>query len=180
MLRSNAAMASQSTVAVALVLGWAVLAPSSGGAAEITGTPTVIDGETLIVAGRRLRLDGIDAPDPRQSCSLRGRRYGCGAVSRTALMDLVAGFAVRCDMRGAAGGGAVFARCTAAGYDLSEGMVYTGWALADRKRGQRYGAIEAGARKARRGLWKGKFARPWDWSPQGLTPGLTPGGDGAQ
>jgi endonuclease YncB( thermonuclease family) len=42
-------------------------------------------------------------------------------------------------------------------------MVAAGWALADRDATERYVAIEADARKARRGLWKGEFEPPWEW-----------------
>ncbi len=34
--------------------------------ADITGQPRVIDGDTIEVAGQRLRLHGIDAPESRQ------------------------------------------------------------------------------------------------------------------
>jgi endonuclease YncB( thermonuclease family) len=42
-------------------------------------------------------------------------------------------------------------------------MVHAGWALADRRATDRYVAIEAEARNARRGLWKGTFEPPWEW-----------------
>ena len=131
--------------------------------AQVTGTPTVIDGETLVVAGRQFRLTGIDAPDLAQTCRIRNRSYGCGRVSRTALMDLVAGVRVRCIPVGGAAGTTAQARCFADGYDLSEGMVYTGWALAMPRQNTRYARIEGGARKARRGLWQGPFVPPWQW-----------------
>ncbi len=49
------------------------------------------------------------------------------------------------------------------GHALSEGMAYTGWALALRRVSERYVAFEDRARAARRGLWKGQFVAPWDW-----------------
>ncbi len=49
------------------------------------------------------------------------------------------------------------------GYQLSEGMTYTGWALALRPVSERYVAFEERARTARRGLWKGLFVAPWEW-----------------
>ena len=53
-------------------------------------------------------------------------------------------------------GGSTLADCTAAGYDLSEGMVYTGWAMVQPDASDRYGAIEKQARAAKRGLWRGR------------------------
>lgn len=148
------------------ILG-AALVGAPAAAAEALGTPTVIDGETLEVAGRRFRLYGIDAPELAQSCELRGRRYPCGRVVRTALMDLVAGVEVRCVPRATEAapdtGAAVVASCFAGGYDLARGMVHTGWALAMPRAGTGYARIERAAEKARRGLWKGTFVKPWQW-----------------
>ena len=94
------------------------------------GPVTVIDGNTLEVAGARLRLHGIDAPDLDQPCRLRGRTQNCGVIARAALMDLTAGAELDCEMRGRDADGRALATCTADGYDVAEGMVYTGWALA--------------------------------------------------
>ena len=58
-----------------------------------------------------------------------------------------------CDMAVAADGSR-YAPCRAGGYDLSEGMVYTGWAKTDTKQMNRYAALEAAARRARRGMWR--------------------------
>ncbi len=129
------------------------------------GPPEVIDGETLRLGGTTFRLHGIDAPDLAQRCEIRGRAYDCGRVSMTALMDLVAGVEIRCVARPGATGGPVAANCFATGYDLSEGMVHTGWALAMPRHGTKYAGIEAKARKAKRGLWQGKFTLPWEWRP---------------
>ena len=141
-----------------LVHGVAVMAETA-----TVGPPEVVDGETVRVAGKTFRLYGIDAPDIAQTCEIRGRTYNCGRVSMTALMDLVAGVSIRCVPRRGAGTSPVTANCFAAGYDLSEGMVHTGWALAMPRGGTKYARIEARAKNAKRGLWKGKFMMPWEW-----------------
>ncbi|MGB0631510.1 MAG: thermonuclease family protein [Alphaproteobacteria bacterium] len=131
-------------------------------AADIVGTPKIVDGETLEVDGKRFRLAGIDAPDPRQTCFIRNREYPCGRISTTALMDLVAGVKVRCRADDKEPG---VARCWAGSYELSEGMVHTGWALATPRDHKRFAPIERQAAKARRELWQGEFVMPWDWKP---------------
>ncbi len=141
----------------------ALLLPSVGAAGEGTvlhGFPTVIDGNTLELEGRRVTLYGIDAPELGQVCSLRGRTYDCGDISRAALLDLTAGTAIECRVSAARAGAA---ECFADDYDLAAGMVYTGWALADRGVTPRYAKTQARAEAAKRGLWRGRFVAPWDW-----------------
>lgn len=158
-------------IARTTILGLCLLAaPAFAGeaaAAGLSGTPEVIDGDTVIVAGETVRLFGIDAPEMGQHCAIGARTYDCGAVSRTALLDLTAGTPVTCELMKSAGGAdnreGKPGRCFAAGYDLSEGMAYTGWALAERDTTDRYVSFETGAQKARRGLWKGDFVSPWAW-----------------
>ncbi len=157
------------TLMAALCAGLLALPDIAHGNGSLEGMARVIDGDTIAVAGRTLRLHGIDAPELGQACSIRGRAYDCGMVARTALMDLTAGTPVACQLLDGAAtlsdteppGPA--ARCAAAGYDLSEGMAYTGWALADRDATARYVRLEEDARERGRGLWKGAFVTPWDW-----------------
>ncbi len=150
----------------ALLAVWLVLtlAPAGAGPTSLRGEPRIILGDRLVVAGTLVRLAGIDAPEDGQSCRLaNGRIYDCGRISTTALMDLTAGVGVVCDMTGESLGGLPLATCRAGGYDLSKGMVHTGWALAWPRTGTVYAAVEGAARKARRGLWRGRFDMPWDW-----------------
>ena len=36
--------------------------------ADTTGPARVIDGDTIVIAGERIRLHGIDAPEMKQTC----------------------------------------------------------------------------------------------------------------
>lgn len=142
-----------------------LLALASPAVADIIGKPTVIAGDIMIVDGVRVHLHGIDAPEPNQVCFAKGKNYSCGLVARTALMDLVAGVSVNCRIEDTAGRVAAYryAYCEAGGFDLSSNMVHTGWALADRASTDKYVAVEQRAKEAKRGLWRGKFAPPWEW-----------------
>ena len=115
----------------ALCLFVAVLAMVSAAPslAQLSGTPTVIDGDTIEIAGRRIHLYGIDAPELGQTCRLKTRTYRCGVLARDALTDLTVRTRVRCRSRGIEGDGEMVASCIAGDYDISEGMVHTGWAL---------------------------------------------------
>ena len=143
-----------------------VFVTGTGSAAPVTvtGKPEILSGDTLSVAGTVFHLQGIDAPEKGQLCQVSsGRSFDCGLVSKTALMDLTAAVSVSCRPTGALRDGLPEAQCFAAGYDLSKGMVHTGWALAWPRTGTIYGRVEITANKASRGMWRGKFIAPWDW-----------------
>jgi endonuclease YncB( thermonuclease family) len=134
----------------------AVEAPAVG---RVDGRPRVIDGDGLEVAGLRLRLAGIDAPELAQTCRLGGREAACGETARDRLAALVAGHRVACDWGRLDKWRRPLARCRVGDLDLAAAMVRDGWAVA-------YGgheAEEAEARAAGRGLWGGGFDWPEDW-----------------
>lgn len=132
--------------------------------ADIVGKAWVIDGDTIDVAGRRIRLIGIDAPESAQSCtdSLK-RSWSCGRAATRALVDLVAGRELACASSGLDRYRRVLAVCRLPdGSDVNAWLVRQGWALA-------YGyttpyvSEEAEARAQRRGIWTGTFIAPWEW-----------------
>ncbi|MDA1098163.1 MAG: thermonuclease family protein [Proteobacteria bacterium] len=140
------------------VLSHLIIAPTLAG--TISGPVEVIDAATLRVGGKIVRLSGIAAPGPDDQCTLRGMNFACGRVATTALMDLTAGAEVSCQTHGPSGvSGVILATCAASGYDLSEGMIYTGWARPDQRATARYHEVEKSARNRRRGLWRGEFPK---------------------
>ena len=57
-------------------------------------------GETIEIAGNRIRLHGIDAPEGRQSCRrVDGTSWFCGRAAARALRGMIAGGRV-CSMMG--------------------------------------------------------------------------------
>jgi len=123
-----------------------------------------VDGDSLELAGHRVRLFGIDAPERSQDCrDGRGNSYACGREAQNALSTAVAGQSVSCTPVGESFNRDV-SICTANGRDLSETMIRSGHALELRQHSRgRYTAAEQEARNARRGLWAGDFARPSQW-----------------
>jgi len=124
-----------------------------------TGTAIVNDGDTITVAGERIRLQGIDAPELAQSCTKAGSQYACGRLSRDALAELVRGRAVACSGWERDRYGRLLARCKVDGRDLGQAQVDAGWAVAYGD----YHEAERAARDERAGLWAGSFERPGDW-----------------
>ena len=133
---------------------------------RIEGLAAVIDGDSLVIEGREIRLFGIDAPESRQSCGPAAgaeTEWACGQAASDALAALVAGRRTACWPRDIDRYGRTIAACRAGGRDLAAEMVRQGLALAYRRFSTRYVAEEDAARAARRGLWSGPFMAPADW-----------------
>lgn len=124
----------------------------------LAGPFAVVDGDTLSLAGERLRLRGLDAPELKQSCGAAEKTWACGQAARTRLAELVvADTTCRGAERDKYRRLLVF--CRAGEDDPAAQMVREGLAVS-------FGAYvleEAQARLAHRGLWAGDFMRPIDW-----------------
>lgn len=123
-------------------------------AAVISGNARAVDAGTLEINGQRIRLHGIETPDVDLVCDWSGKPVECGAIAKAALMDLITGTPVTCELTGARAQDTVVAVCQAQGFDIGANMVHTGWAFADREVTGNYVAIEEKAKAARRGLWR--------------------------
>lgn len=126
---------------------------------QVAGGVRVIDGDSLEVAGERIRLRGIDAPELAQTCRRDGKDWHCGREATRHLRRHIGGRAVACEGRERDKHDRLLAVCRAGEEDLNAWMVEQGWAVAF---GDYHGA-EGAARRARRGLWAGEFERPSDW-----------------
>lgn len=155
---------------VALALAAAILLLPLHGDARTTGAQapllsgraTVIDGDTLEIAGQRVRLEGIDAPEADQTCG--GGWFGtwkCGRTATAALKWMTGGRRVECESAGRDKYGRVLGWCTADGRDINAEMVRGGNAWAFVKYSTRYEKLEAKARSAKVGIWKGESEPAW-------------------
>lgn len=123
------------------------------------GRAVVNDGDTLTLAGRRIRLRGIDAPEYSQTCTRAGAAYACGRQSRRELETLIAGRPVTCEGWERDRYDRLLAVCRAGDIDLNRRLVEDGWAVAYGD----YADAELAARRAGKGLWAGEFERPRAW-----------------
>ena len=131
---------------------------------HLTGPAIVIDGDTIDVAGERVRLHGIDAPELDQKFWCQGKRLACGEMALAALEALTAGVELRCEIIERDRYGRLVAKCFSPnGIDIGRRLVSAGWALAYRRYSMDYVEAENKARRAKRGMWRGTFAKPWDW-----------------
>ena len=120
----------------------------------------VVDGDTLIWHGQRLRLFGIDAPESGQSCDMNGKSWACGAWSARMLAQAVADGPVTCAARDIDRHGRTVAICHAGQTDLAQAQVMAGAAVAYARYSSRYLAEEARAKAARHGIWAGRMVMP--------------------
>jgi len=148
------------------VLTFSLLSAAWSASAEterVTGPATVISGDTLVVAGQRIRLYGIDAPEKGQTCVWPNKTIDCGNISRTALLDLIAPVAVTCRRRHVEPDGSWLASCKAEGFDVATNLIHTGWAVILPADPAGLKSIQANAKAGKRGLWRGTFQMPWVW-----------------
>lgn len=126
----------------------------------------VMDGDSLRIGERVVRIEGIDAVELHQLCKAAdGGQWSCGLDARAALEALVAGGNLRCLSREEDRYARAVARCSANGADdVGAALVRQGWAVSgDGRREGRYLAQETEAKAAGRGIWRGSFAQPRDW-----------------
>lgn len=121
----------------------------------------IVDGETIGLGDKIVRLAGIAAPARGDACrSASGEAFDCGAAAAAALTRLVAGRSVTCRIVGQDGFGRGLGQCDAAGADLNRAQVVGGFAIASSNtlRGQ-----ESAARQGAQGLWAHGSGAPAAW-----------------
>ena len=132
-------------------------------AANLQGSPRVIDGDTIEIASTKIRLFGIDAPESKQTCFADKSEYACGEAAAQALRDLISDREVRCEERGRDRYRRILAVCWVGETEINAWMVRSGYALAFVRYTKTYVTEEAEAKSEKRGVWRGEFVYPWDW-----------------
>ncbi len=129
----------------------------------VTGRATIVDGDTLDIGGKRIRLHGIDAPESEQTCQTEVQTYRCGRNATTALADKIGQHPIACYRKDTDRYGRKVAVCWIGSDNLNAWMVFQGWAVAYRRFSADYVIHEDAAKRARRGIWRGEFQMPWAW-----------------
>lgn len=150
-------------VAVVALAALAILRPSGEAEAPVAGPAQVVDGDTLTVAGQRIRLHGVDAPETNQLCERGGEPWRCGADATEALRAFLAGRPVSCTPVDRDRFGRLVAHCAVGGQDLGAWLVGQGLAIAYTDYSWRYVPEELWARWHGRGIWGGRFQPPAEY-----------------
>lgn len=123
----------------------------------------VIDGDTIDLSGRRIRLYGIDAPEKGQTCSRNGVTYDCGLAASEQLQFILSGELLECERKSNDRWGREIAVCKIGAIDVGRQMVRQGWAVAYREYSIDYVEDELFARSNSFGMWAKEFVIPKDW-----------------
>lgn len=145
--------------AILLAISIAMAGHSHAGQ-TISGTASVIDGDTLDIHGSRIRLHGIDAPESSQVCVANSQQYRCGQQAALFLDKFISGKPVTCSVKSTDRYGRSISICMLAGVDLSALMVRNGWAMAYREYSSDYVSFENMARSEKLNMWSGSFQKP--------------------
>ncbi len=133
-------------------------------AQTITGTVRVLDGDSVFVRGKEIRLAGIDAPEWAQACRLGAdNKWMAGQKAAARLRALAQGKTASCRVETRDRYGRFVSTCSVGGRNINKAMVATGWALAYRKYSKRYINAENRARERKIGIWAGLCQKPWAW-----------------
>lgn len=122
--------------------------------------PIAIDGDSILIDKREIRLSGIDAPEYNQKCFTKNKtEYSCGLDAKkyleTLLSDKVVCKTITIDKYKRE-----VAVCYDGSLDINEKMVEMGMAVAYKRYTHDYDEAERIARVKKRGIWQGKFMKP--------------------
>ena len=142
---------------------------------EIYGTPKIIDGDTVHINNKKIRLEGIDAPELKQQCKKPvlqisvmisfqfNKNYSCGVKSKVKLINKISDSKIKCITSSKDRYKRFLATCYKDKINLNKWMVRNGNAVVYKRYSKDYVRDEAYAKKNKLGVWKGSFIMPEKW-----------------
>ena len=123
----------------------------------------IIDGDTIILNGEKIRFSGIDAPELKQTCIKSGQKVFCGIFSKKLLIKKIGNETPTCIREGKDTYKRILAECFINGESLSSFLVRNGYAFAYRKYSKKFIKDEEFAKMNKLGIWSMKFEYPWNF-----------------
>ena len=139
---------------------------------KISGFAKVVDGDTIKINSKKIRLYGIDAPEKKQKCKKTyltisfmsfTKDYMCGEVSTQKLIKKINKQKLNCNILDVDRYKRLIGECFKRNINLNSWMVSNGFAVAYRKYSKKYVSDEINAKNNKLGIWQGKFEMPWDY-----------------
>ena len=139
---------------------------------KISGFAKVVDGDTIKINSKKIRLYGIDAPEKKQKCKKTyltisfmsfTKDYMCGEVSTQKLIKKINNQKLNCNIIDVDRYKRLIGECFKRNINLNSWMVSNGYAVAYRKYSKKYVSDEINAKNNKLGIWQGKFEMPWDY-----------------
>ena len=133
-------------------------------AGEISGVPSITDGDTIKISNKRIRFHGIDTPEKKQICIRNSKKYSCGKEATNALKIKIGSKSVTCKVQDKLDRYKRYVGvCFLEDVNLNKWMVRNGYAVAYRRYSKDYIEDEKYAKKNKIGLWSGYFTHPEKW-----------------
>jgi endonuclease YncB( thermonuclease family) len=98
-------------------------------ASPLIGRARVLDGDSLEISGVRIRLQGIDAPEWKQTCvDPKGQTWSCGQTATQELRSYIGGRELTCARHGVDRYNRILATCSVPdGSDVNAWTIKQGW-----------------------------------------------------
>ena len=137
---------------------------------EISGNAEIIDGDTIKINSKKIRLYGIDAPEFKQMCKKPyltiifftfSKDYPCGKNSTDKLQKKINNKVITCKILDVDRYKRFIGECYKRNLNLNSWLVSNGYAVAYRKYSKKYVSYENYAKNRKIGIWQGKFEMPW-------------------
>ena len=123
----------------------------------------IVDGDTIVLNGEKIRFSGIDTPELKQTCMNGDQKVFCGKLAKMLLVKKIGNETPECIRKGKDVYKRTLAECFINGESLSTFLVRSGYAFAYRKYSDKYIKDEEFAKKNKLGMWSMKFQYPWDF-----------------
>ena len=123
----------------------------------------VVDGDTIVLNGEKIRFSGIDSPELKQTCMNGDQKVFCGIFAKMLLIKKIGNETPKCISEGKDAYKRTLAECFINGESLSGFLVRSGYAFAYRKYSKKFIEDEEFAKKNKLGVWSMKFEYPWDF-----------------
>ena len=123
----------------------------------------VVDGDTIVLNGEKIRFSGIDTPELKQTCLKSDQKVRCGMSAKMLLVKKIGNVTPECISEGKDVYKRTLAECFINGESLSKFLVRSGYAFAYRKYSTKFIEDEEFAKANKLGMWAMTFQYPWDF-----------------